>query len=216
MVDPVVLGYWRAAVIALDSFACGYDKGRSKTDPVYQEVVEGRDVPSVYKTYSSCGDRAHWRAYRIGIRQPWVNRKAYKGWRPGRNISALAYECPFSKMPDAKWEPEAGDEMLIWNSAQGTDAHALSILKVGDGVGTTANYGASGMSVAAFPGARISTSALTLKNGVWTYGTRRVQRVMKLVDLVQAATVMPQLNGPTFDANWVGEIQDALEKPYRV
>jgi hypothetical protein len=213
--DAVLLGYWRAAVVALDNYACGYDKGRAKTDAVYQEVVEGRDVPSVYKTYSSCGDRAHWRAYRIGIRQSWINRKEYKGWRPGRNISALAYDCPFSKAPDASWVPAAGDEMVIWNSPQGTDAHSLSITKPGVGVATTANYGAGGMSASAFPGAKIGTAPLVQKNGVWMYGTRRVQRVMRLEDLVAAVTVMPKFDGPEWTDEWVGEIRDALEKPFQ-
>jgi hypothetical protein len=210
--DPIILEHWRVAVVALDQYACGYDKGRAKTDAVYQEVVEGRDVPSVYTHYSSCGDRAHWRAFRIGIRQPWVNRKAYKGWRSGLNISTLAYSCPFSRAPNANWVPEAGDEMLIWNSSQGTDAHSLSIVLPGNGVATTANYGAAGMSAAAFPGAKISTSPLVCKNGVWTYGARRVQRVLKLADLVGAITEKPDFKGPDFTDVWTGEVQDAIEQ----
>lgn len=210
--DPNILELWRIAVGALDQYSCGYDKGRAKTDPVYQEVVEGRDVPSVYTHYSSCGDRAHWRAFRIGIRQPWVNRKAYKGWKSGINISALAYSCPFSRAPDANWVPEAGDEMVIWNSPQGADAHSLSIVLPGSGVATTANYGAAGMSAASFPGAKIGTSPLVCKNGVWTYGARKVQRVMKLVDLVSAVTAQPDFHGPDFTDVWTGEVQDAILK----
>lgn len=210
--EPEILEYWRIAVVALDDYACGGTKGRSKTDPVYQEVVEGRDVPSTYTHYSSCGDRAHWRAYRIGIRQPWVNRQQYKGWKAGRNISDLAYTCPFSKAPDANWVPSVGDEMVIWNSPQGTDAHSLSITLPGDGVATTANYGAAGMSAAAFPGAHISTSPLIEKNGVWTYGTRRVQRVLRLEDLLAAVTEMPNFDGPEYTDVWTGEVRDQIEK----
>lgn len=208
--EPDILDDWRIAVVALDEYACGYDKGRSKTDPVYQEVVEGRDVPSVYEHYSSCGDRAHWRAYRIGIRQPWVNRKQYKGWKSGRNISALAFECHFAHEPDANWVPSIGDEMLIWNNPQGMDAHSLSIVKPGDGVATTANYGAGGMNASAFPGAKIGTAALVHKNGVWHYGTRQVHRVLRLEDQIAAVTETPDFTGPDFTDVWTGEVQDAI------
>ena len=41
----LTLDVWRAAAVALCEYACGYEAGRSKDDPVYREVTEGRDGP---------------------------------------------------------------------------------------------------------------------------------------------------------------------------
>jgi len=188
---------YQAASVALDSWACGYEAGRSKIDIVYQEVVEGRDVPATYKTYSSCADRAAWKLWRLGCRRRFLNREARTpaphDWHPGVNIAWLhdpsrgspvmategatrgrAVRLPIA--PGVGWVPMAGDELIIWThprsdpSKEGLDAHSLSILDFDGGEARTANYGASGMSERVFPGAKISEAPLVLRGRLWVYG----------------------------------------------
>lgn len=192
MVD---LQLWQQAAVALDEWACGGDKGRDKRDPIYQHVVEGRDGHAVaYDKYSSCGDRAHWRLWRLGVRAPFVNRKEHTGWRVGMNIVELhnaAHGSPARK-PGANWLPEPGDELLIWNT--GNDAHSLSVLSYDPVAHTarTANYGTAGMSKATFPGSQCKVVPLvydTTKG--WSCGKRLVQRVTKLATVIPLITVKP-------------------------
>lgn len=211
MTERPALHLWQAAAVALDEFACGYEGGRAKTDDVYQSVVEGRDVPASYARYSSCGDRASWKLYRLGCREKWINRRANGGWRVGRNISALAFECPISSKPESTWAPSPGDEMLIWNKPDGTDAHSLSVLSFDGLEARTANYGASGMSAAVFPGAAVRSAPLRYDGANWRYGNKIVQRVIRLEELIPLLTAKPDLNGPEFTAEFTGEVRDALE-----
>ncbi len=206
---------YRTAAVALDVYFCKDDKGRDKKDPVYQYVVEKRDVPSTYEHYSSCGDRAHARYWRLGCRLPFVNREertpAPNEWKAGWNISLLhdvsrgspvqtstgmnkqRYACP----PGASWRPAPATEMLIWNSPTGGDAHSLSILDFDGKKARTANYGAAGMSASSFPGAKISEAPLTWDGKFWRYGvpghTRIVQRVTLIEDMVPTFSLLPDL-----------------------
>src|SRR6187402_1659302 len=88
---------WQEAVLALARYACGYEKGRSKDDPIYAMVTEGRDVGEFRKQYSSCGDLGHWILERLGVRERWVNRKSLKQYMVGANVSRLGLACPISK-----------------------------------------------------------------------------------------------------------------------
>lgn len=193
----MTLEAYRVAAVALDEYACGYTEGRDKADPVYQNVVEGRDTPSNYTGYSSCADRAHWKLFRLGCRHSWINRKENKGWKVGANISALAYGSPVSKKPTKDWVPSAGDELLIWNKPDGADAHSLSVLEWSNGRARTANYGASGMSSRSFPGAKIGNAPLTFNGVLWKYGesghTKTVYRVLRLEELIPTFTAAPNL-----------------------
>src|SRR6187402_2325726 len=134
----LTLDVWRAAAVALCEYACGYEAGRSKDDPIYKEVTENRDGPgeAQRRAYSSCGDLAHWLYMRLGIREPWLNRNddnAFGPWKPGQNITRLwGTACPFDKVPPdgGNWKPEPGDVVLIWNT--GTDAHVMVALDGGD------------------------------------------------------------------------------------
>jgi hypothetical protein len=188
---------FRAAATTLDVYACGGDVGRDKRDPVYQHVTEGRDSPSAYATFSSCAERAHWKLYRLGCRASWINRKQHKGWTVGVNISKLAYGPAFSRQPNRDWAPSPGDELLIWNKSDGTDAHSLSIVEFADGHAKTANYGASGMSTRTFPGAKLGTAPLVFNGALWKYGapghTKTVYRVLRLEDLIPTFTDAPDL-----------------------
>lgn len=204
--------------MALDEWACGGDKGRDKRDPVYLSVVERRDGMLVpYNKYSSCGDRAHWRLWRLGVRAAFVNRTEHTGWRVGMNIVELhnrAHGSPAFK-PDATWIPEPGDELLIWNSPTGSDAHSLSVLAYDPLAHTvrTANYGTAGMSMATFPGSQCKSVSLTYNSADgWRCGRRLVQRVTKLASIIPLITAKP--NFKDLDGEYIfgsGEVLDALE-----
>lgn len=211
------LDVWQRAVTALDEWACGYEAGRGKDDPTYVQVTEGRDFGVMRKHYSSCGDRAHWRLARIGVRTLWVNRKP--NYRVGQNISLLHGHGTHS-LP-ASFEFTIGDELIIFNAPTGSDAHSCSVLGLEHRLDTSAgpagtylksaNYGAGGMNAGAWPGARIATSRLEWRKGVagagWYLGTRRVQSVLRLVDIVKLVSAQPDLTG----AAVTGEDIDALE-----
>ena len=221
------LDVWQRGAVALDEWACGYDQGRSKDDPVYlRDVCEGRDFGAARARYSSCGDRFHWRQFRLGVREDWVNRAQHKGWKVGQNISKIAsipWAAGYGKPLPEFLDLLPGDELLIWNNPKGTDAHSLSITQVslldvttnpGGGVKlTTANYGAGGMSPAASPGARIGSSQLVYKRGAGGlghyYGARMLQRVVRLSDIVEHITAKPDLSSGTLSLT--GEDIDALE-----
>jgi hypothetical protein len=199
--------YCRAASLALDEYFCNADKGRDKKDPVYQYVVEGRDIPATYTSYSSCADRAHAKLWRLGCRRKFVNREERTplphDWHTGQNISSLhdvaagspcmvnksGFACP----PGASWVPAPGDEMLIWNKDNGSDAHSLSILAFDGTSAKTANYGTMGMSALSFPGCKEGTSSLSFSNGMWKYGSKLVQRVLTMEAIAATLTEAPDL-----------------------
>jgi hypothetical protein len=209
----LTLDVWRSAAVALCEYACGFEAGRSKDDPVYLEVTEKRDGPGPEqrRRYSSCGDLAHWMYKRLGIREAWLNRtddNAFGPWKPGENISRLwGGACPFDQVPpnDPNWMPEAGDVVLIWNT--GNDAHVMVALGRDGPTLRTANYGAGGMSPLASPGAKIGGKALTFQQGKPFYGTRQIQRYLPLAAAVQRITVAPDLKG----AALTGDEFDAIE-----
>ena len=168
-------GLWREGCASLAEYACGFGAGRSKDDPIYAQVTEGRDVGAMRARYSSCGDLGHWLLWRLGAREAWLNRSALGQYRIGQNISLLAAQ---GRAPTPEWIPARGEIVLVWNNPQGADAHCCVVLGYGAGVLRTANYGAGGMSAAASPGARISSASCRLVTGHWQYGLRRVQRVL--------------------------------------
>ncbi len=222
---------YQAAAVALDTWACNGTVGRSKTDPVYQMVTEGRDVPSSFTSYSSCADRAHWRFWRLGCRRPFVNREertpAPKDFHWGMNVAWLhdlskgapclfatqANGVRFPVAPKEDWEPSPGDEMLTWNT--GPDAHSLSITAFDGSRAKTANYGTSGMSSAVFPGAKLGSAPLVFKAGAWHYGegahAKQVMRVLRLVDIIETLTAKADLSGPEFTESFTGEVKDFVE-----
>ncbi len=206
---------WRDAAVALCEYACGYEVGRSKDDPVYQDVCEHRDAGAARAHYSSCGDLGHWLAERLGVRDGWVNRASLGHYRVGMNVVNLGFGCPLScEAPTGpEWAgPEAGDICEIWNLPMGTDAHVFVALGPGADAQhiRTANYGAGGMSAAALPGSKISNSEFTHHSNGWRIGSRKVHRILRLADLVAAVTAPPDLTG----ARVTGELADALGAVY--
>lgn len=189
---------WTMAAVALCEHACGYQAGRTKLDPVYVEVTEGRDgpTPAARAHYSSCGDLAHWLLERLGVRASWVNRKSLGHYTIGMNIGSL-YGCPIAHVPNAP--PAPGDICEIWNATDSHDAHVCIVLGPGsdDKHLRIANYGAGGMSSATAPGCNISDSPLARDAYGWHIGknARKLQRVIRLVDVVPLITARPVLTG---------------------
>jgi hypothetical protein len=85
-------GLLRKVMVANARFACNGSAGRNQGDPVFEEVVEGRQR---WTGYSSCGDLVHWCLRRAGFRDERVlNREDDDGtipWRVAVNVSRLVY-----------------------------------------------------------------------------------------------------------------------------
>lgn len=220
---------FQAAAIALDTYACNGPTGRRKDDPVYHEVTQGRDGPGPdqWRRYSSCADRAHWKLWRLGCRAKFVNRTAPavppttpgRVWVPGVNISNLwnrGLGAPVLRRPGAGWRPLPGDELVIWNTASGGDAHSCSIVDYlpNNELATTANYGTAGMAPTPLGGCHFSDSPLYFNGKDWLCGPathrRIVQAVLRLADLIPLFTEKPDLRGPEWSADFTGEVCDAL------
>jgi hypothetical protein len=207
------LHVWQRGAIALCEWAVGYDHGRSKDDPVYKLVTENRDGPGPKDraNYSSCGDLAHFLLERLGVRAPWLNRNddnSFGAWKAGVNVSNLwGAACPIDTVPGSDWTPEPGDILLLWNT--GYDAHVcVSSGKYESGRLTTYNYGAGGMSTAISPGARIGVNKLAWNGKNWVYGSKVVQRCLKLRDVLSLLSAKPLL---TEGCSLSGEDIDAME-----
>lgn len=209
LLADIPLEMYREAAKALDLYAIGELTGRSKDDPIYDAITEGRDRGASRARYSSCADRAHWKLYRLGVRERWINRAEHHGWIPGINISALA-GASIARTPGDLWIPAVGDELLVWNG--GLDAHSLAILEIRTDTLVTANYGAGGMSAASWPGARRGEAVLSKRhspNGTqWFYGAKRIQRYLSLELARGIATARPSIPP---GVGLTGEVIDALE-----
>jgi hypothetical protein len=195
---------FRQGVVALVEYACGYDQGRTKDDPVYRAVTEyEHHVPRA--KYSSCADLGHWLLYRVGVREHWINRDENGGWRDVVNISLL---CTHAKDPGGKdWSPGPGDILIIANDwPMGKDAHCTVVLEVGAGVIKTGNYGVGGMSAAASPGAEISDSRFKFDGKNWRVGLRIVRKVISVADMMRLTTEPANWDG----AALAGEVLEAL------
>ena len=168
------------------------EQERNEGDAIYIAVTEGRDSG---KSYSSCGDLAHWLLYRLGVRCSYVNRAEHNGWRTGQNISWLAFGCAVARAPKAGEKYEAGDILLIWNKESGTDAHALVVREHNEVELLTAEYGQPG-------GAQ---RRRTFVNG--KIGTRKVQRVIRLADVLRHAEDSDKLVEPQSIASWLASAE---------
>lgn len=111
------------AMIFLD-LATDADRGRSESDRLYKAITENRDTG---KSYSSCGDLAHWLLYRVGVRGAWLNRQEHTGWAVGLNVARLAFRCPEARKPRHGEIFNPGDVLIVWNLKNGTDAHVLVV-----------------------------------------------------------------------------------------
>lgn len=178
---------------ALARFWCGGSRGRSKLDPTYVEVTEGRDTKTVWNRYSSCGDLSQALAFHMGAREAWVNRKEYLGWRPGQNLTAFYGKGGPARSPSLGYLPEAGDIGFIWLT--GFDAHTFVF---GDplpgGLIETFNYGAGGMQAVHFPGARMSHSPLRADGGKLHVGAKVLHEVCTVPQLLERCGTLPDIS----------------------
>lgn len=163
------------AVKLLD-WACNGERGIGENDPKYQLVTEGRDTGRFQRSYSSCGDLAHWLLFRLGVREPWINRAEHRGWKTGENVSRLAFKAPKDvrqlPVPGSRFEP--GDVLIIWNDDQGRDAHVMVVYEHRPDLArlVVAEYGQ--------PGGHVRKRHLHASNGFLWVGTRKVQRWLPL------------------------------------
>jgi hypothetical protein len=194
----------RAHVPSLLDWACIGGK-LDESHPNYVSVTEGRDAGRMQKAYSSCGDLASWLLFRLGCRQPWVNRAEHKGWRVGRNVSALATEAPAAvrqlPVPGALFD--TGDILICWNNDDGTDAHVMVVhsftaspfrLIVGE-------YGQ--------PGGHVAERSLDRRQGAFYIGRRRVQRWLPLALVLTDAAERGLLEAPSFPEHFTPDTDRA-------
>jgi N-acetyl-anhydromuramyl-L-alanine amidase AmpD len=177
---------YRTAARSLLELAVNGAAGRNEDDPFYQRVTEGRDVGAMRSKYSSCGDLAHWLLYRLGVRCSFVNRKEHRGWTSGVNVSSLAFSPAATTPADRTFG--AGDILIVWNQAKGTDAHVLvAIEHTGDSL-TSADYGQ--------PGGALKRRMLSRRAGRLYLGERQIQRVLALETVLAVADARRELMAP--------------------
>lgn len=204
-------GGWTGVRDAIDSYG-----HRSKVDPVYVEVTEN-EHGCERAHYSSCADQAHFVAKRVGVEQAWVNRTDDdfgENWKFAVNVSRIT---AVSKVVTGSFLPEPGDCLISWNKPDTSDAHVWVYLGPNPdkpGEHFSSNFGAAGMSNAVTPGAAIRSKVLRVEGQSLIYGTRRVQRALTvpmLVAMRAGSSKRPDFSGPSFTADFTGEVRDALE-----
>lgn len=179
----------RKFAIELISYACGrYTGGRDENDAVYQSVTEARDVGAQQRSYSSCGDLAHWLLYRMGSRAKFINRKEHLGWQSGLNVSKLAYS---SLSEDAKETDiyQAGDILIIWSKPDATDAHVMVVLEHQGSRLLCGEYGQ--------PGGKVREHQLARPLLV---GTRKIHRVLRFAKVLDDGELRGELQEPDYTA----------------
>jgi len=186
---------YRAVATELVEFACGGTDGRSEADPVYRAVTEGRDIGTMQRRYSSCGDLAHWLLYRLGVRLPLVNRAEHLGWTSGANVSRLAFARVAESDPrrDARFLP--GDIGIVWSKPQATDAHVFVILE--DAQPDALLVGEYGQ-----PGGHVRARGIGYEGGPLRIGARTLHRVLRLDRVIDAAEEAGALAAPELTATW--------------
>lgn len=176
------------------SYACGYSRGRAQDDPVYKAVTENRDpFPKLVPRYSSCGDLAHWMFARLGVREPWVNRRELANYRIGMNVGRLSYlPAPVltPPMPIARTQFQCGDVIVIWREEDTSDAHVICVIEhdTDRRIILTAEYGQ--------PGGRMHNHPYVVENGLIRIGRRFVHRWLPLEAVLKQACAHGRLLAP--------------------
>lgn len=164
------LTYRRAASQYLLDWACAGTHGRNEFDPGYKIVTENRDGPDA-KTrarYSSCADLAHWLLFRLGCREPWINRAEHHGWQSGVNLNRLVPKpigaCPVASHQIGALAP--GDIVVVDSQYGG---HVICVTDVEDTRIKTAEYGQPGgmLKVRSLPLPKV-LSHISLGDVPWT------------------------------------------------
>jgi hypothetical protein len=204
----------RALVIGLCEAATNGAHGVTEQSPVYRAVTGGRDPgPS----YSSCGDLAHWLWFRLGVRTPWINSHELAPFRYGHNISDMwrgPYRTPSTHLTGGPELPLPGDVWVVWQKADGTDAHVIVCAALTDQTKTGAvlhsyEYGQARLSPelwkpGSVEGVAKSTGLVLTEAGHWQWPNgRRLQRVLRLSDVLNRANVLDLLEAPEGAAEWL-------------
>lgn len=187
--------------------ATGEGKGITELSAVYKAVTERRDPGPLY---SSCGDLAGFVWYRLGVRLPCINRQEFQGWKVGQNITKL-WKGPWHA-PEPNEQPSAGDVWVIWQKPTGTDAHVIVCDSM---VGTTLHsyeYGQAAVAKERWKPSSIEgrTKETTLLGGhpwVWP-GGRRLQRVLRLADVLASAEATGCLVDPEDPTVWLSRVNN--------
>jgi hypothetical protein len=123
-------------------FACNGPAGRNQGDPIFEEVVEGRQR---WTGYSSCGDLVHWCLRRAGLRDERVlNREDDDGrtpWRVSVNVSRLVYATGHAFSWWRSGDPlglQPGDMALVGENGQ---EHVFIVADVTDETVSSYDYG---------------------------------------------------------------------------
>jgi hypothetical protein len=169
-------------------------RGRAESDPMYKAITEARDFG---KGYSSCGDLVHWLFYRLGVRANWLNRKEFNGWKSGKNLSRLAFDCPDGRMPRHSETFEAGDVLIVWAKTDATDAHVLIVRDHDGEVLHSADGGQPG----------IARRERAIKADSFMLSTKPIKRVLKFRDLIEGAFTRGQLVNPEPLGDWLMKVQ---------
>jgi hypothetical protein len=194
---------YRALAAELVVRACNDGHGRPESDPVYQAVVEGRDRPPYPNKYSSCGDLAHWMLYRLGVRLPLVNRQEHLGFTYGVNVSRLAFDPLAIAEPNASARFAPGDIGIIWSKGDGTDAHVFVFLDDQQPAAVlVAEYGQ--------PGGCVNTRRVGYSAKGVTIGGRRLMRVLRLTEIIDAADAAGHLEPPESADVWTQRVLPRL------
>lgn len=193
-----------ALVPALLDYACGDGKGRPHLgDPVYDAVVEGRQrqteqLRAAWEKrdpatrgpkpfYSSCGDLAHWLLYRLGVREPWLNRAEHRGWRPARNVTLLVCRAQYgtnalAEVATANDRYAPGD-ILVVNTATPATTHVVVVREHPDpDTLVVGEYGQPGGHIAAKTVTRPGKPRAAL-------GKRQIDSVLRLRRVLEASAL---------------------------
>lgn len=186
--------YYRRLAVRLLEWACDGDDGVTRSHPRYLDVTEGRGQ---WGRYSSCADLAHWMLYRLGFRDPTINRVEHNGWLSQVNISRLVH----LGRPPSRTGLEPGDVAIVSNKwPQGFDAHAVCVInQPSPAVLLTAEYGATG------GGGCLKTQPI---RGSWPnawIGRRQIRSVIYLDELLHRALALKQTVPPDLPAELQAE-----------
>lgn len=209
-------------------YACGGSapldapaQGRpSLGDPVYRAVTESRQERAARakppQFYSSCGDLGHWLLFRLGLRFDWVNRdeNVPHGWtytgQPGKpkwrnNVSTLAAGGKGGMNPWAR-VPSPGDhflcgDILIVNTHDPATTHVRVVLEHVPELErlVTGDYGQ--------PGGAIRESRIVVAGSRLKAGSRWVDSVLPMFDVIDAARVAGALEDYETADEWARRLK---------
>lgn len=198
--------------------------GRSVTDPVFLAINEGRYAATdrarksnpKMVPYSDCGDNASWLYARLGVRLPWVNRVEVNGrWRVGMNVATVTRrpfgENPLARAPRADDRYLAGDVLVV--AVTGGVTHVTCVIEHEPATGylLTSDGGQ--------PGHRLIGNYLEKRGSELWRGRRRVDSVLRLDDVLEAAEAAGALAEPETAAEWyarvVAKVGPAVDEPAR-